>query len=1370
MKVTKRFLLTLAAVIGMMGVWAEVNDTGDEVPVTATGNTNEWTLTMPTSNVEVEVEYDTSLEFATLTTAPTAVSNLVYTAGQAQALVTAGAATNGTLSYGFGTAEAAPAPGTWSADIPTATDAGTYYVWYRVLGDATHNGVVAAGPLTVKILSQASAQLTLTGSTSTGCTASLLKYVGGTDDADGTFAPLDPADKINEDDSIALYVDKADGYDFSVTLSAGDLATNVREFSEAEYKKYADYAKEHRIAVPLNAVLAWVKMPYMESGDLTVTVNFKQLQTYTVLYRPTGTASEVWCRIGMNNDVTGMHYDAVKMKNDTQVGDQQAWAAKVSAADAPTQVAFFTSEAAAKADNATMSNATVSQSATTWTTIGSDQYLMIGGNAKTVVAAFVTDDSSMPVFDSSTATLNGSTNTQGVTYRLAVCPTDVEGNVTSAGTVTTFAPTAPEGKQFLNWSVLEGTARNKIDKRYNANENVSISENTIFTAVWKPVTVAATLNLNGGTGVSTSSSVNYNNALSISTPTRQGFVFNGWTVNKTVTESGRLFGKGSPFDLTTPLTANLGLTAQWKHVHAYKGYKISDFGSALSAYQKYESVLHVAVCGCNDIELAAHTFSASGKCTVCAYTKPGSTAVTLNVEYGTWANGQYSKRMDGFPEETTKGQEVTVSAPGWLGSNLEFQKWQYSTDGSHWYDLAAYDYVSFIIPCSMTVRALYVNPVTAPQVELSARNYVDKAEVNGQSYYMDNVLYQMNYKLPDGCTLLDAGIRMGDNQGISYYELKERTYTMDAEAKAIGVGICVVTSILSQGINTFDGSASEKYYAERENSVLDEMSAAELAKYMYEGKPVNVEKYDPIYWESKAQTKALSGSMATMPPLRFIQKNNGQHYIYGIGYMRYKDAQGNTKTIYTDALPATRDNIPNYTVTKTAGGQNAPARRAAASVLRRDGGNTANDPLDMSLVLIPETQLTVYVDGKWSDALSDSYGYGEKATITAPATVDGKNFAYWEADGQPVSTAATLTLTMNANTTLRAVYGGSTPQNVGVGLTSVTRSSDGSKISLQAIADAQATDAGIIYSTSASGDALTIGGTGVTQVAAETITGATAELPQSVLDQNKNWMLQIKAADETTVYHVRAYATIGGTTVYSDVKDVTLADLESGIQRIANLGGFEQDIDAALESVAKQIEEKLDRITVTIPAKSFVTRCDTGNRQMETSVSGVTLHSVQSATSTQVQLTDAIGVVAAEMPYIIYNDNDVESSVSMVKSTESADQVTYDSQHFKGTLEAKSVTADDMASNDYYICNGTAFVWVKDAGTIAANKAWIQLPKNSNARKLNIVFGDATGIGQLDNLTISRLDNWYDLSGRKLQGRPTEKGVYIRNGKKVVVN
>ncbi|MGX8699075.1 MAG: hypothetical protein ACSW8F_03990, partial [bacterium] len=90
-----------------------------------------------------------------------------------------------------------------------------------------------------------------------------------------------------------------------------------------------------------------------------------------------------------------------------------------------------------------------------------------------------------------------------------------------------------------------------------------------------------------------------------------------------------------------------------------------------------------------------------------------------------------------------------------------------------------------------------------------------------------------------------------------------------------------------------------------------------LAKYMYEMKPVNVEKYPPIYWEAKAQTRGRTGSVNTFPPLRFAQKNNQNHYIYGIGWLTYKDSSGTTKTIYTDALAATINNIPTNTVTKT---------------------------------------------------------------------------------------------------------------------------------------------------------------------------------------------------------------------------------------------------------------------------------------------------------------------------------------------------------------------------------------------------------------------------------------------------------------------
>jgi hypothetical protein len=53
--------LTLAATIGMTGAWAQ--DT-DEVAVTKTANNNEWTLTMPASDVELQVEYYENLNSA----------------------------------------------------------------------------------------------------------------------------------------------------------------------------------------------------------------------------------------------------------------------------------------------------------------------------------------------------------------------------------------------------------------------------------------------------------------------------------------------------------------------------------------------------------------------------------------------------------------------------------------------------------------------------------------------------------------------------------------------------------------------------------------------------------------------------------------------------------------------------------------------------------------------------------------------------------------------------------------------------------------------------------------------------------------------------------------------------------------------------------------------------------------------------------------------------------------------------------------------------------------------------------------------------------------------------------------------------------
>ena len=57
------------------------------------------------------------------------------------------------------------------------------------------------------------------------------------------------------------------------------------------------------------------------------------------------------------------------------------------------------------------------------------------------------------------------------------------------------------------------------------------------------------------------------------------------------------------------------------------------------------------------------------------------------------------------------------------------------------------------------------------------------------------------------------------------------------------------------------------------------------------------------------------------------------------------------------------------------------------------------------------------------------------------------------------------------------------------------------------------------------------------------------------------------------------------------------------------------------------------------------------------------------------------------------------------------------------------------------------------------------------ARSLTMVFDDeATGIKTTDFTDYSDSeDAWYTLDGRRLQGKPTKSGVYVNNGKKIVI-
>ena len=74
--------------------------------------------------------------------------------------------------------------------------------------------------------------------------------------------------------------------------------------------------------------------------------------------------------------------------------------------------------------------------------------------------------------------------------------------------------------------------------------------------------------------------------------------------------------------------------------------------------------------------------------------------------------------------------------------------------------------------------------------------------------------------------------------------------------------------------------------------------------------------------------------------------------------------------------------------------------------------------------------------------------------------------------------------------------------------------------------------------------------------------------------------------------------------------------------------------------------------------------------------------------------------------------------------------------------------------------------------SVSAKHIYLQLAANTGngARALGIRHGDeSTGIGAVFNdERIMNNDKWYDLQGQRIE-KPTKKGLYIHQGKKVVI-
>lgn len=126
----------------------------------------------------------------------------------------------------------------------------------------------------------------------------------------------------------------------------------------------------------------------------------------------------------------------------------------------------------------------------------------------------------------------------------------------------------------------------------------------------------------------------------------------------------------------------------------------------------------------------------------------------------------------------------------------------------------------------------------------------------------------------------------------------------------------------------------------------------------------------------------------------------------------------------------------------------------------------------------------------------------------------------------------------------------------------------------------------------------------------------------------------------------------------------------------------------------------------------------------------------------------------------------------ILKST--AANVTLTKTSATGTLADNDLKGVDVATNKSNVyClnkNGTVVGFYKYTGDVPAHRAYIE--SISSARMFSLGDGDATGIVSMEEgrgIKENGTDEWYSLDGRQLNAQPTRKGVYVKDGKKVVI-
>lgn len=181
-----------------------------------------------------------------------------------------------------------------------------------------------------------------------------------------------------------------------------------------------------------------------------------------------------------------------------------------------------------------------------------------------------------------------------------------------------------------------------------------------------------------------------------------------------------------------------------------------------------------------------------------------------------------------------------------------------------------------------------------------------------------------------------------------------------------------------------------------------------------------------------------------------------------------------------------------------------------------------------------------------------------------------------------------------------------------------------------------------------------------------------------------------------------------------------------------------------------------------------------GSYEHQTGIDGSTLYlNFKAATS-----------IVAGTPYIIKwasGDNLVNPVFTGVTIDDSAEAqarktISFTGGSFVGSYDPFAIT-DGNIDEIIYLGSNNTIGYASEPRTLRPFRAHFEVPTGSGARAMtrtvvNFGDGETTGLKAIDNGK-REMDSedgaWYDLSGRRLEGKPSAKGVYIRNKQKKTI-